>query len=188
MSVVLNYNRYFDKATAKRGEDVDITFDVSFISPPAPSANCWFQNIGDNLGGSKVASGPLDWDSKVSTTTENLNPAVWNFNLAGYHLNKGLIRFHFGGDLSYPKPTTPLSSVWKPLLTNTITGITFVHRFKVVDEAVLGTIIGVPTRSTPCDNSNRDAAEMMIDLGSDMTLRIVDGAPPSGSRTLTIVE
>ncbi len=189
MSVVLNYNRYFNKATAKRGEYVDITFNVSFISPPSPSVNCWFQNIGDNLGGSKVASGPLHWDSKAPTTITNLDPAAWNFIVAGSYLRKGLIRFYYGNDLSYPQPTTPLSEVWKPLLPNTITGIRFVHRFQVVNEADLGTIIDVPTRSTPCNNSNWDPNEMMIDLGSDMTLRIIDGAPPSGSsRTLTIVE
>jgi hypothetical protein len=183
----INYNRRFSVATAKRGDLVDITFQVSFLSPPAPSVNCWFDNVGDNLGGSQSATGPLVWDSVVSNGSQNLNPALVSYHTTGQPGAPGCFRFWCQGGV-YPSPTTPANQVWKPINPLTNTTVTLTQRFRVHDNATIGTVIGVPTRVTPCSNTNYDANKLMIDMGSDCNLFIVSGEPATGYRTLTIVE
>jgi hypothetical protein len=188
---VLTYDRSFSSTTAKPGDTIQVRFNVSFIAPPAPSVNCWFDNIGDNLGGSNPANGPLShvYLSEEYSSQTNLRPPTlmkaWEGNPAG------CVRFWCQGPVwpsTYPSSTGSYADVWRPLNFNSMVNLTIIQNFTVVPNAVPGTVIGPPTRASPCDDSNITAGKLMIDLGSDMVLHINTGsAPPGWSRTLTIV-
>ncbi len=189
MTTVINYDRLFAVPTAKRGDTVDVAIRIRFISPLAPSTNCWFDNVGDNLGGSKSASGPLNYVSTVQTAGINISPTTIHQAVAGDSGALGCYRMWADNGSSYPSNTSPLTDVWRPTQSNIDTSLIVILRFQVHSNATIGTVITAPTRATPCSNTNIDANKMMIDLGSDMYLNILTGTPVDGfSRTLTIVE
>lgn len=183
----INYSRRFGQAQARRGDIVEVEFLIYFTSPPGPSVNCWWDNVADNLGGSQSATGPLIWNSSKYVTGQNLIPNNVSYHSRGVGGSAGCFRFWANGTV-YPSPTTPLTQVWKPINPSTFTTVRLVQTFRVHDNAVIGTVIGVPTRATPCSDTNYDANKMMIDLGSEMNLIILSNTPESGSRTLTIIE
>ncbi len=178
------YSRYFGQATAKRGDSVDVTFEIFFISPLVPSVNTWFTNLGDNLGGGKAESSPLAYGYTSFITKENIWPLTVNTDFVGSNGYRGCMRSWATGS-SYPGPTSPLSTVWVPLNPNTMTRIKIFTTWSVSESAVPGQVIGVPARATPVNNDNQGPGYMMVDLGSDMTLNILSDS--SHIRTLTIV-
>lgn len=179
------YNRYFDRPTASPGTSVTVTIEISFISPLVPDVNFWFDNVGDNLGGSKSTNGPFNYGYESFTMTTNLLPSAVQKAAVGETGALGCLRLWANGS-TYPSPTSPFTEVWKPINPLTLTKLVTQHVFSVKSTAVLGTVITLPTRVTPTDNSNYDANKMMIDLGSSAVLHIEDGSVV-GSRTLTIV-
>ena len=185
MSIPVFYNRYFSKSTAARGQTVDVTFDFSFMSPVIPSVNTWFANLADNVGGGFDATGILGFFDIISVTTTNLTPTPINRVVTGQNNTvHGCLRTWASGG-SYPGPVSPLSAVWKPIGPSPISRLRIVARAVVRENAVPGQVIGVPIRVTPVDNANLNAGEMMVDLGSDMFLTILNDN--NYQRTLTIV-
>jgi hypothetical protein len=186
MSTPVIYSRYFDKATAKRGDIVEVTFEVTFLAPINP-ANVWFDNVGDNLGGSVGVNGPLDWYAAGTSTVTNLSPSSISAYPNGVSSStQGCMRFWTGG-IAYPSTTTP-GNVWIPITPLQTCNIKITQKFKVHAAAVIGTVFQVPTRQTPCDDTDFTIGKLMIDLGSACTLSIASGSAPSGFyRTLQIV-
>ncbi len=187
MSTIVVYNRYFDKASAKRGEIVEVTFEVSFVAP-FNAANVWFDNVGDNLGGSTNGVGPLDSYASGSIAVTNLSPSSVNWHAVGSSsLTQGCFRFWAKGT-NYPSSTNPLSNVWKPISPLQPASIKITHKFRVHDSALIGTTIFPPTRQFPTNDNDFSIGKMMIDLGASMNLSISTGSAPGGySRTLQIV-
>lgn len=188
MSTILVYNRYFDRATARRGDTVKVTFELIFQGPPMPEPGLWFDNIGDNLGGSTGVNGPLDYLNTVSSGTSGLIPgAVSSHSIGVSPAVQGCFRMWTDGT-SYPSPTTPISKVWKPLGIGGTCFVRVVVNYKVHASAVIGLVISpVVNLATPND-TNFTVGDLMIDAGPSCTVAIATNAPGGGnSRTLTIV-
>lgn len=188
MTTAIFYSRHFSAATAIPGSTVNAFIEVFFVSPPAPSANIWVNNIADNFGGSTFGIGPLNGDLGMTIFfSANITPnsSTVSFEPAG--LYDGCFRGRTGGP-SYPAPTVPVLNNWTTLAPNTLTRIRYTLTLTVSPTAVVGTVINVPVRSAPTNAANLTAGQMMIDLGSDFIFNILSTpVTPPLSRTLTIV-
>ena len=140
---------------------------VTFVPPFIPTVNCWFDNLADNLGGSNTNTGPLNFVSTTQTASINIRPTT-------------IVKYQVG---------QPGAISCVPTFFGYECTMVIITKFQVHANAIIGTVIGVPTRATPCSNANIDANKMMIDLGPDVYLNILSDDPGKGfSRTLTIVE
>lgn len=184
MTTIINYSRSFLPSTVHKGDQVTVTFRISFISPPGPSLNLWFDNLGDNLGGSTATTSPLSHAYNNYVTTTNLTPYSVQQANVGVGSNDGCLRVWTGGG-TYPSSTS-LATVWKPINPNTYTELEISAQYSATSSAIIGTVISQPTRAIPTSNTNYDAGKMMIDLGSDFILNISNQKPGTSS-TLTIL-
>lgn len=194
MTTPIFYNRYFNKATASRGEEVEVYINIFFVQVgPSTDRTIWFDNIGDNLGGSKQINGPL-----AEVANDNPTPIMQNLETHwsyaqksdGYPGAKGCYRFSTGeGGGYWPSSIAIYSHTFHPTEGSGVaSSLTITKKFVVHPSAEIGRVIPVPTRSTPCDANNFDADKLMIDVSPLMTLYILNTTPPTGySRTLTIV-
>jgi hypothetical protein len=187
MTTPIFYNRYFNKATAQRGEEVQVFIQLFFL-PVTTGNNIWFDNVGDNLGGSTTSNGPLiEVTGPLIPIYQNLLGQPFHDHSVGQSGSPGCFRFWSGGS-TYPSLTEGLYRTFHPEDAAESTSITVYKSFTVHPSATIGTVIGAPTRATPCSDINYTANKLMIDLGSDMILYILNTTAPSGwSRTLTIV-
>lgn len=188
-NTILFYDRYFNRATASAGDEVYVTIQLAFVSPTNSGSGIWFDNIGDNLGGSNSTNGPLVGDPAYVSI-----PIVQNMTVHHFHADdvgnagaEGCIRIWCAGS-SYPGPSTWHNSVFHPTASAKPTSFTVVRKFSVHPNATVGTVINAPVSVPPPINTNYDAGELMITRGWQMILTILNTtAPPGQSRTLTIV-
>lgn len=184
---ILNFDRYFDKAFALPGDMVTVTTNVSFLAPPIPLPGVYFNNIGDNLGGSGSLSGPLNSTFTSAAVFTNLTPATVSRSWVGVSpTTQGCSRARPTAG-PYPRPTGGPGDDWEAVAGGVPAGLSYEDTYQVHVNAVIGTVIGVPIRVTPALNGTIAPNTMMIDLGQNMLLNIISGpAPGKHFRRLTI--
>lgn len=181
------YDRFFSQATASPGDEIAVTFKIFFIAPQS-NPGIWFNNVGDNLGGSTLANGPLIASSQPALQIrQNVTVHSFHEKSSGEVGARGCYRFWCDGS-TYPGPNNYHNDVFHATSNPDPCSLAVVKTFTVHHNAVPGTVIGPPTRVTPCSDTNYDAGEM-IDLGPNMSPFIILTTPPQStwSRTLTII-
>lgn len=147
----------------KRGDIVEVTFELSFLAPINP-ANVWFDNVGDNLDGSTGVNGPLNY--YATGTFTNVSPTNCTYHSVGASAtSRGCLRFWTGGS-TYPSSTSPPSNAWTPITPLQTCSVKVTMQYQVHSSAVIGTVFQVPTRQTPCNDSDRTIKKMMINIGT----------------------
>lgn len=187
--VVININRYFDASSVLQGRSISVYTEISFVSPLVPSSTVWFNNYGDNLGGSN-ANGPLSWNYTNINATTNLLPSTVQKTFVPSGGFNGCQRLWASGG-SYPGSSSFGSGVWKPINPNTLTKLSWVSNFAVAANATPGLVLGTVTRATPVSLTNYTADKFMINMGAGCTLNVLTGStglPAQMYRTCTILE
>jgi hypothetical protein len=171
----LSINRSFNASVVHPGGDLFVYYTISCPAPINPDINMWWTNFGDNLGGSTLANGPLDLVQIYDWERVNFAPSDHTYTAAGPTTGTdGCVRLWTQGS-TYPQ-SLPTLREWMPFNLTKACKIKFTAWFRVLSTAVSGTVIGLPTRVSPTNNSNFNANEWMIDVGTGFTPIFTSGS------------